>query len=243
MFNFQRLKVPFIALELAQAVLADHIPHWEAGTVSHPTKCMLDALYCFQQKPDHESMVLSVGSHVWLDGRARVLLVSGESGREENRNIPSYSGGKRWLQLLSATGVPSLSVNDIRTPARGAIMVPLPGTSDESHTSREARALIQFAHDHGLSEVVITAAPFHQLRVYLAVVAAIDDLGYAIRVYNKPGLTSSWSEEVQYSQGKKTGERMRLLEIEWARILRGLDSGEMASIPRGISYMMERNRA
>ena len=151
---------------------------------------------------------------------------------DERGAIVGYPGFVHWKKRLM-----ELNVNE------EDIILIEPDYNCYFSTDAEARGLVKFCIHQGINNVCITAPPFHQIRAFISGVSALIDLNAtSLNLYNCPGNSVDWNEEVVHSQGKVKGKRRELIKGELERILKYQKSGNppLVSFDRVIEYLNQR---
>ena len=139
-----------------------------------------------------------------------------------------YPGAETWARELALRGVHTIRIR--RVPCAGQL-----------NTLTELESLVQYAGESGWNEIVMMAAPFHQLRSFLTIVGAIRRQRSSLRVYNVPGIALPWGEEALHSQGVLRATRSQLVVEEHARIVRYTERGDLATVSQAMEYLDRRS--
>jgi hypothetical protein len=186
-------------------------------------QCAADAAYLFAQTRDNDSSVIAVAKNIIEDSVAsRILLLS-------TRIRQGYPGFQVWKAKLLELGISE------------TLITPVELNQGEPHnTLTEATALIRFAKQSQYKAIVVSAAPFHQVRVFMTAVRAASNEFPSLRIYNFPGIALPWTEQVVHSQGMLTATRARLIQAEFERINNYYRKGDLISFDAALNYLDQR---
>jgi hypothetical protein len=199
-------------VELLLRVLCDTIPP------------RVDAMYLFAQtEPNQESVFQAARGllHRKTVGRIWISDCAAKSG---------YIGAPAYREAMVRSGIPEETIEEI----------PMEPT-EILHTQIEARALVRFAEARGIKSLVVTSAPFHQERAFMATVTAALRENPPLKLYSLPGKAQRWDEVVTHSQGILTGTRAELIETEQQRIEKYAAQGDLASRADVLDYLRRRD--
>lgn len=186
-------------------------------------------VYLFTETPDNQDSVLLRSKELFRWNRNNcskmpILLTDDLSGSN-----PGYPGAPVWQKRLRELNVHEDSV------------VLIPFTKPLLHTLSEAFTVVQFLREKGWEKLIIVAPPFHQLRCFLSMVTAVNQLNpKGLRVYNQVGITQPWGENVVHSQGTTRGKRKDLVIGELRRIEKYQKEGSpmpLVSVDTALEYL------
>ena len=183
-----------------------------------------DAAYLYAQTQDNEHSVFLAAKRILEDSLAyRVVLLDTASNR-------SYRGFDIWRERLIELGIPGSRI--IGTEL---------GNTFSHNTLTESQALIKFAEKNNYESIILSAAPFHQLRAYMTAVRVVLAEYPKLKIYSFPGETLPWYEEVAHSQGSLTERRSKLIETELLRIEKYYKKGDLISFDNVLEYLDKRD--
>lgn len=189
-------------------------------------QCIADAAYLFAQTQDNESSVIAVAKNIIEDSVAsRILLLS-------TRIRQGYPGFQVWKAKLLELGIPETLITPVELKH-----------AEPHNTLTEATALIRFAKQSQYKAIVVSAAPFHQVRVFMTAVRIALNEFPNLRIYNFPGITLPWTEQVVHSQGMLAATRARLIQAEFERIDNYYQKGDLISFDKVINYLDQRDQS
>jgi len=183
-----------------------------------------EALYLFAQtEPNQESVFGAARGllHRRIVGRIWISDCAAKSG---------YIGASAYREAMVRSGIPRKTTEE----------VPMEPT-EILHTQIEAQQVVRFAKAQGLSNLIVTSAPFHQERAFMAVVTAALREYPSLRIYSLPGKAQRWDEVVTHSQGILTGTRADLIESEQQRIETYTAQGDLACRAEVLRYLRRRD--
>jgi len=108
------------------------------------------------------------------------------------------------------------------------------------NTLVEAELLIKKAQTAKWSEVVIVAAPFHQLRAFITTVSIASKKMPNLKIYNYVGQPLTWDQTVYHSQGTLKGTRTSFIYSELERIEKYTAKGNLLPIEDILDYLNKR---
>ena len=111
------------------------------------------------------------------------------------------------------------------------------------NTLTEAEAVIRFAKQSNLKSMIVSAAPFHQIRAFMTTVRVALAEYPELKIYSIPGVALSWNECVSHSQGLLTAKRSDLIAGEFARIEKYYQKGDLISFNQVLDYLDARDRS
>jgi hypothetical protein len=199
-------------IELLLRVLCDTVPS------------AVDAAYLFAQTEPNQAGVFETARDL-LDRKVLDHVLISDCAAKSG-----YIGAAACRKAMVRAGIPEGVIKE----------VPMEPT-EILHTKIEAHAVIRFARARGYRTLIVTSAPFHQERAFMAVAtAAMQDLP-DLKVYSVPGRAQSWNEVVTHSQGVLTGTRAELIEPEQRRIETYAAKGDLACRADVLQYLRRRD--
>lgn len=192
---------------------------------SHPAS-VADAVYLFAQTRHNESSVFVAAKEIIDLGMARKVLLLGS---EENAGYP---GGASWWRKLVESGVDGAII--------GKVML---NKGERHNTLTEALALVHYAKKARYDSLIVSAAPFHQLRAFMTTVTVVLCHSPGLKIFSHPGGPLDWSEPTVHSQGLLKAPRRKLIRAEYERIVRYRLKGDLASFEEVLSYLNSRDDA
>lgn len=200
-------------IELLLRILCDTVP------------AKADAVYLFAQtEPNQESVFLAARGllHRKAVGRVWISDCGPKSG---------YIGAAACREAMIRAGIADEAIEE----------VPMEPT-EILHTQIEGRAIVRFAKERGYEKLLVTTAPFHQERAFMAAATAAIRGYPELKIYSVPGEAQAWDEIVTHSQGTLVGTRAELLEPERQRIERYAAQGDLAGREEVLRYLHRRDR-
>ncbi|MDI6451163.1 YdcF family protein [Anaerobaca lacustris] len=183
-----------------------------------------DAAYLFAQtEPNQQSVFQAARSllHRKAVGRIWISDCTTKSG---------YIGATACREAMVRAGVPDEVIEEVPTEP-----------TDILHTKIEAQAIVRFATIRGCRRLIVTSAPFHQERAFMAAVTAAMHDDPDLMIYSVPGRAQPWDEVVTHSQGTLRGTRAELIESERQRIETYAAQGDLACRADVLAYLRRRD--
>ncbi len=200
-------------------------------------KCEL--VYLFSQTPDNESSIINIGAKISKENSLNTSVETkiGICGLEH----PACSKPEEIKKRLINKGVRSkdIIVIDYDHPDVGV------GRKFRfSNTKIEAEAVVNYCLRNGIVKLGICSPPFHQIRGYLTVLAALKRAGLEnkIAIYNIVGETLDWNKKAVHSQGTTIDLRSNLIDSEILRIFKYWQAGDLASPEEAVKYFLEHSK-
>ncbi len=183
-----------------------------------------DAAYLFAQTADNESSVIDAAKKIIDDSVAsRILLL-------RTRRVQGYPGFDAWKGRLVGLGIPE------------TLIIPVDLSPADSHnTLTEAGALVRFAKQQRYGAIVVSAAPFHQVRAFMTVVRGAFSEFPELKIYSLPGIALPWTERAVHSQGVLRAKRAELVRQELERIDDYCRKGDLIPFDAVIDYLNQRD--
>jgi hypothetical protein len=184
----------------------------------------VDAAYLFAQTSDNESSVIHGGKKIIDESVVSKILML------RTRSMNGYTGFDDWKAKLIDLGIPETRIAPV-------VLHP----STPHNTLTESIALIRLAKQKGYKAIVVTAAPFHQVRAFMTVVRVVLTWFPDLKIYSFPGMALPWTEQVVHSQGILTATRARFIETEFERIDTYHRKGDLMSFDEVLRYLDQRD--
>lgn len=181
-----------------------------------------DAVYLFAQTADNERSVFETARRIMAESLAARCLIAAAPPWE------GYRGADAWEEALVGAGLEPAAIE----------RVPLDAASHNTLT--EAQALARFLARRGHSVVIVTAAPFHQVRAFMTAVGCVRQSAPGVRLYSRPGAALDWTAVVRHSQGRLESSRSGLIHAEAERISRYNRQGDLISYADVVDYLDHR---
>jgi uncharacterized SAM-binding protein YcdF (DUF218 family) len=140
-----------------------------------------------------------------------------------------YAGGDAWESSLRAIGFNRSSIGRV------------PFSATRHNTLTEAEALVRFARREQYETVMLTAAPFHQVRAFMTTVKCGLKNYPALKLYSYPGVALDWADQTVHSQGRLIAPRSRLIQFEFEKISKYYRKGDLISYSDTIDYLNKRD--
>ena len=148
-----------------------------------------------------------------------------------NASNPGYPGYHVWKDKLIKLGIKENRILGVDL------------ATDDHNTLTEAEAVVRFAKRSNYKSIIISAAPFHQIRAFMTTVRVVLAEYPELKLYSFPGDALPWNEKATHSQGALSGKRSELIEAELARIEKYLRKGDLISFDRVMDYFDERDQS
>lgn len=201
-------------VELLLRVLRDRIPP------------RADAVYLFAQTEPNQDSVFQAARGLLHRKTVNRIWISDCTAKS------GYIGATAYRQAMIQAGIPEETIED----------VPMEPT-EILHTQIEADTVVQFAKARGCDTLLVTTAPFHQERAFMAVVTAVIRNAPDLKIYSVPGKAQSWDEVVTHSQGLLRGTRADFIEPERQRIEKYTAQGYLACRADVLAYLRRRDNS
>lgn len=200
---------------LAIRILCDSLPPYT-----------LPGVYLYGQTTDNEESVFAVGAALLSTRRVAQILIADSEARN------GYPGMSDWLRKLKEYGVPPEAVEPVSTAHCSTL-----------NTLTESEALIHHAQKRQYTGIVVTAAPFHQLRAFMTASTVAMKRFPGLNIYSAAGAALDWGSVVFHSQGTLKGTRTELIGEELNRIDKYQRQGEIAATGSVLDYLKRRDQA
>lgn len=110
------------------------------------------------------------------------------------------------------------------------------------NTRTEMLSLAEYLKLQQWKEIVMVAAPFHQVRAFLTLLRALQEKGLdQVRLYSRVGSPQPWGEVALHSQGVVRATRAELVGGEFGRIERYTALGHLATLDEALEYLRQRD--
>lgn len=185
-----------------------------------------DGAYLFAQTEDNQESVFAAAEHLLRKGMSKKICFI------HTPAMSGYPGFKEWEEALTARGVDKSKIEPVP---------PVPADTNLLHTRIEAESMVSFAKERGYTSMLVTAPPFHQPRAFMAAVTAALTFYPELKLYNYPGKSLPWQQEVTHSQGKVQDTRAGLINGELKRIQKYQQQGELAATSEVLAYLNKRD--
>lgn len=184
----------------------------------------VDAAYLFAQTKDNEKSSFFVARELLNRSPSmKILILDSEPGS-------GYAGFDDWKGKLAKFGIEDNQIVRVNLGRRN------------HNTLTEAEAVVRFAKYNNYQAIVISAAPFHQVRAFMTTVRVATDEYPELKIYSIPGKALAWNESVIHSQGTLAAERSELINSEMERIDRYIRKGDLISFEEVAQYLERRDR-
>ena len=184
-----------------------------------------DIAYLYAQTTDNEESVFHAARKI-IDGAlsSKILLMDSTPNK-------GYAGYTFWKERLIELGIREKCILDVRLNVLN------------HNTLTEAEAVIRFAKQSNLKSMIVSAAPFHQIRAFMTTVRVALAEYPELKIYSIPGAALSWNECVSHSQGLLSAKRSDLIAGEFARIEKYYQKGDLISFNQVLDYLDARDRS
>jgi len=178
---------------------------------------------------------LTLAYDLFRRGLTPKIVINGLTAEKCKELNLDYAGHEGWIDILEKIG------------ARREDVLLLPPSN---HTGEESENLVSMAKEQGWKTLTIVAAPYHQLRCFLQIIAAILKSDVDLDVYNQTLHNVNWDKHVTkilMGGGAITGTRLDQIAGEYERILKYTKWGDIrftrhATISEMLAYMEQRNK-
>ena len=150
---------------------------------------------------------------LWNQGWAPVVLISGGILNRSYGSFPALE----MLPVLIEKGIP-----------KSAIIV----DSKPMNTKEQAISTIYWAISNNYKRLILVASHYHQFRAYLTFLKEVIDQKSNIELVNSPASQLDWFSEEPW------GQRFRLMEQEFERIINYSSKGDLATFEEAIEYQV-----
>lgn len=165
-------------------------------------------LYLFGQMPDNEAEVLDRGAEWVLTGRAEFVCVPEQFGKGHPPNA------EQWRAGLRERGVPEGRILALEMTEDDLI-----GSNGVPSTLSESKMLLRECMRREWHNLGVTAATFHQARVFLTVISEAIRACPDLRVYSIPAEPGDWDKIVLHSYGDTRDARVGMIPRENGRMM------------------------
>ena len=183
----------------------------------------VDAHFLYSQTADNEQSVIEAAKKSKRSGLADNWLIM------QKEAISGYEGFDIFQKSLIGAGIEQENIQGI------------PSDKEILHTLIESLAAVDFCKKKGYQSLLVSAAPFQQLRAFMTAITAAERLYPSLKIYSLAGAAFPWNETVVHSQGKTTGTRASLIEGEIERIRIYGEKGDLLKVPEVLSYLEKRD--
>jgi len=98
------------------------------------------------------------------------------------------------------------------------------------NTYEQAIEIMKICIDKKWRSIIITASPYHQYRVFLTFLKAMNEFNFQILIFNSPTRNLPWFNKEEW------GTRFELLDQEFRRIELYQEKGHVSTYKEGIEY-------
>ena len=181
-----------------------------------------DVHFLYSQTPDNEQSVIEAALKAKKNNFTNAWLIM------QTKAISGYEGFEVFSKSLIKAGISE-------THIMGAF-------SDQEilHTLIESMAVVSFCKERGYKSLLVSAAPFQQVRAFMTAVTAAMRIYPTLKIYSLAGKAYDWNEKVIHSQGKTTGTRAELINGEIDRIGIYGEKGDILKVPEVHAYLDRR---
>ncbi|MCX6802992.1 MAG: hypothetical protein NTY48_00280 [Candidatus Diapherotrites archaeon] len=187
----------------------------------HEPRPKLEYAYFFSQTKDNEDSAFKATREIKEKELAEKFVI------DDSKPWLGYSGYASWKTKMSFVG------------AENIVGIPLP--SETYHTVMEAEAIISFAKEKGISNMYISAPPFHLPRAFLSAISCALRNYKTLNFFAYPGAVLDWNEEVVHNQGLFRAKRIDFMKSELERIDKYQRKGDLVSARDALNYIKNRN--
>lgn len=183
----------------------------------------VDAHFLYSQTPDNEQSVVEAALKVnkWETTDNWLIM--------DTKAMSGYEGFNVFKKSLVNAGLDNEQIQGVYS------------NEDMLHTLIESLAAVKHCKEHGYNSLLISAAPFQQLRAFMTAITATERLYPNLKVYSLAGTAYSWNEQVTHSQGKTIGTRDALIDGEIKRIGFYGEKGDLLKVPEVLDYLNRRD--
>ncbi len=182
-----------------------------------------DAHFLYSQTPDNEKSVVEAALYAQERKLTDKWLIM------KTAPISGYEGFEVFRKSLQEAGISTDNIQGI------------PSDKDILHTLIESLAAVGFCKEMGYTSLIVSAAPFQQLRAFMTAVTAAERLYPSLKIYSLAGAPFPWNEQVVHSQGKTVGTRASLIAGEIDRIGIYGEKGDLLKVPAVLDYLNRRD--
>lgn len=200
----------FDLFELCVCVLLDQKP-----------KSDVDVVYVFSNTRDNQQSVIDTAVQLWKQREVKKIWVC------DGITDHGYPGFNDWHNKLVKQGINTDYIEPVLVPG-------------ELNTLSEAQHLVNRADLKNLESILITSAPFHQLRCFITCASVVIKSRSRLKLYNKTGTPLDWLKVVAHSQGSLIGSRSELIRTEYERIIKYYRQGDLLHPAEILKYLNKR---
>lgn len=190
---------------------------------SRPEKTA-DAAYLFAQTRYNQSSVIAAAKEILRLETARRILILGSEGS------PGYPGFESWRRELVDSGVNEARIGKVQLK-----------NSECHNTLTEALALVHHTREAQYDSIVVSAAPFHQMRAFMTTVTVALRHYPRLKIFSHSGIPLDWNQPTVHSQGSMKAPRQALIRTEYERIARYCVKGDLATFEVVLNYLKHRD--
>lgn len=176
---------------------------------------------------DNQESVLSEGARLWLNGTVTTIGVL----HHEDLNH-GYPGFTAWRNNLLGRGVPSDAIDKVIIPVH-----------IKPNTLTEAEAFVRYAKENNWKNIYIASGQLLQFRAFISMVSVIRREHQELYIYNQRCEVLDWTKGVVHSQGILRGVRRDIIDVEWQKINKYYDKGDLVGLGEVLRYLDERDKS
>ena len=182
----------------------------------------IDAHFLYSQTPDNQQSVIETALVAKRNTYTNYWLIM------QTEAMSGYEGFEVFRKSLINAGI------------LGSCIKGVPSDQEILHTLIESMAAVSFCKAKGYQSLLVSAAPFQQVRAFMTAVTAATRIYPTLKIYSLAGKAYDWNEEVIHSQGKTTGSRAELINGEIDRIGIYGKKGDLLKVPEVLNYLNRR---
>jgi len=183
----------------------------------------VDAAYLFAQTKDNEESSFYIARKLVRHSMSGKILIL------DSEFSSGYAGFDVWKGKLAKLGIEEDQIVGVNLK------------TGNHNTLTEAEAVVRFAKYSNYETIIISAAPFHQVRAFMTTVRVAIVEYPELKIYSIPGKALAWNEYVTHSQGILTAERSELINSEMERIEHYISKGDLVSFDEVAHYLKRRD--
>lgn len=180
-------------------------------------------LYCMTVE-NQESPFRAARRLIRHDITRRILILEADA-------MSGYPGAVQYRKGLEDAGLTAEQIGNV--PAGGLSSI---------NTLIESEAMVRFAKEKGLDDLIVVSSPFHQLRAFMTAVTVGLRIYPGLKIYSYPGAPLPWLETAVHSQGTLQTPRRQLIHEELARINTYQKKGDLARVETVLEYLNGRDQ-
>lgn len=214
MRNFLFRTFPFIG-RLVSKTISLEIVTTIMVLSNKPTKLTNALLFFGRAKGDDNDQIFYKAAEAFHMNLIECILINGTENEEKCGHAKTA-----WTKRLNNLGVTKVL-----------------SYKESSNTTEEAKNMIIVAKEKNWKSATILAQPHQVLRCMCALVKAMENANYWMKIYCLIPDTSDWFEVTRGSGNQLPMERFKHIALEYSRVLKYASIGHTATLKEVFDYM------